>query len=134
MAIMDDIRKMMMERAAQGIGTGGGLFGATNQQGQPMGLLGGMANINPNLLIGASIAGAGLRGVDPFSSILPAVTQTAQLQQYLTPKGTKYRQLTQQEKIDSEVLENPKRIIGDYISGMTDRFAINLHKQLVKKF
>ena len=37
-----------------------------------------------------------------------------------------------QEKIDSEVLENPKRIIGDYISGMTDRFAINLHKQLVK--
>ena len=39
-----------------------------------------------------------------------------------------------QEKIDSEVLENPKRIIGDYISGMTDRFAINLHKQIVKKF
>ena len=39
-----------------------------------------------------------------------------------------------QEKIDSEVLENPKRIIGDYISGMTDRFAINLHKQLVKNF
>jgi len=39
-----------------------------------------------------------------------------------------------QEKIDSEDLENPKRIIGDYISGMTDRFAINLHKQLVKKF
>ena len=39
-----------------------------------------------------------------------------------------------QEKIDSEVSENPKRIIGDYISGMTDRFAINLHKQLVKKF
>ena len=39
-----------------------------------------------------------------------------------------------QEKIDSEVLENPKRIIGDYISGMTDRFAINLHKELVKKF
>jgi hypothetical protein len=89
MAIMDDIRRMMAERAAQGIGTGGGLFGATNQQGQPMGLLGGMANINPNLLIGASIAGAGLRGVDPFSSILPAVTQTAQLQQYLTPKTYK---------------------------------------------
>ena len=39
-----------------------------------------------------------------------------------------------QEKIDSEVLENPKRIIGDYISGMTDRFAINLHKQIVKKY
>lgn len=95
MAIMDDIRRMMMERAAQGIGTGGGLMGG--QQGQP-GLLGGMANINPNLLIGASIAGAGLRGVDPFSSILPAVTQTAQLQQYLTPKKTNnFRALTSQE-------------------------------------
>ena len=39
-----------------------------------------------------------------------------------------------QEKIDNETLENPKRIIGDYISGMTDRFAINLHKQIIKKF
>ena len=54
MAIMDDIRRMMMERAAQGIGTGGGIMG-TNQQGQP-GLLGGMANINPNFFLGASIS------------------------------------------------------------------------------
>jgi hypothetical protein len=89
MAIMDDIRRMMAERAAQGIGTGGGIFGNTNQQGQPMGLLGGMQNINPNLLIGASIAGSGLQGKDPFSSILPAVTQTAALSKYLTPKDTR---------------------------------------------
>jgi hypothetical protein len=34
--------------------------------------------MNPNLLLGASIFGAGLQGRDPFSSILPAVTQTAQ--------------------------------------------------------
>jgi hypothetical protein len=53
------------------------------------GLLGNIRNINPNLLIGASIAGAGLRGIDPFSSVLPAVTQTAQLQKYLTPKTYK---------------------------------------------
>ena len=86
MAIMDDIRRMMAERAAQGIGTGGGIFGATNQQGQPMGLLGGLRDINPNLLIGASIAGAGIQGKDPFSSILPAVAQTAQISKYLTPK------------------------------------------------
>jgi len=86
MAIMDDIRRMMAERAAQGIGTGGGIFGTTNQQGQPMGLLGGMQNINPNLLIGASIAGAGIQGKDPFSSILPAVAQTAQIQKLMTPK------------------------------------------------
>ena len=38
MAIMDDIRRMMAQRAAQGIGTGGGLFGTTNTQGQPTGL------------------------------------------------------------------------------------------------
>ena len=48
MAIMDDIRRMMAERAAQGIGTGGGLFGTTNTQGQPTGLLGGLQNIIPN--------------------------------------------------------------------------------------
>lgn len=89
MAIMDYIRRMMAERAAQGIGTGGGLFGSTDQQGQPMGLLGSMQNINPNLLIGASIAGAGLQGKDPFSSILPAVTQTSALSKYLTPQDTR---------------------------------------------
>lgn len=92
MAIMDDIRRMMAERAAQGIGTGGGIFGTTNQQGQPMGLLGGMQNINPNLLIGASIAGAGIQGKDPFSSILPAVAQTAQISKLMTPKRKPLKQ------------------------------------------
>ena len=86
MALMDNIRKLMLDRAAQGIGTGGGLFGTTNQQGQPQGLLGGLQNINPNLLIGASIAGAGLKGSDPFSSIFPAVAGAAQLQKYITPE------------------------------------------------
>ena len=86
MTIMDDIRKMMAQRAAQGIGTGGGLFGTTNTQGQPTGLLGGLRNINPNLLIGAAITGAGMRGQDPFSSILPATLQAAQISKYLTPK------------------------------------------------
>ena len=74
MAILDDIRKMMMERASQGIGTGDGIMG--NQQ-QP-GLLGGMANINPNLLLGANIISSGIRGVDPFSAFTPALMQTSQ--------------------------------------------------------
>jgi len=86
MAIMDDIRRMMAERAAQGIGTGGGLFGTTNTQGQPTGLLGGLQNINPNLLIGAAITGSGMQGKDPFSSILPATLQAATISKYLTPK------------------------------------------------
>ncbi len=36
-----------------------------------------------------------------------------------------------QKKIKYSNSESPKRIIGDYISGMTDRFAINQHTVLV---
>ena len=82
---MIDLRKLLAERAAQGIGTGGGLLGSQSNQG----ILGGMANINPNVLIGASIAGAGLKGTDPFSALLPAALQTAQLQQLTAPKERK---------------------------------------------
>ena len=49
------------------------------------GLLGGLTS-NPNLLIGAGIIGQGVQGKDPFGSVLPAVTQTAQIQKLLTPK------------------------------------------------
>lgn len=44
---------------------------------------------NPNFLIGAEIAGQGLQGKDPFSSVLPAVTKTAQIRKLLTPKDTR---------------------------------------------
>ena len=36
-----------------------------------------------------------------------------------------------QDRIKYSKSETQKRIIGDYISGMTDRFAINQHIQLV---
>ena len=36
-----------------------------------------------------------------------------------------------QEKIKNSKTESQKRVIGDYISGMTDRFAINQHIELV---
>lgn len=36
-----------------------------------------------------------------------------------------------QKKIKYSTSESPKRIIGDYISGMTDRFALNQHNVLV---
>ena len=99
MTIMDDIRKMMADRAAQGIGVNGGLLNNLNQQNQPMGLLNGLQNINPNLLIGAAITGAGMKGQDPFSSILPATLQAAQISKYLTPeKKDNFRQLTNKEK------------------------------------
>ena len=104
---MIDLRKLLAERAAQGIGTGGGLLGSQANQG----LLGGMANINPNVLIGASIAGAGLRGINPFSAVLPAVTQAAQLQKYLTPKSS-FRQLTDTEKKERGLPEDKQFQIG----------------------
>ena len=57
-------------------------FGNQNQGG----LFGNLANINPNLLIGANIAGAGFKGQEPFGSIMPSVFQAAKIKQALTPK------------------------------------------------
>ena len=58
------------------------LLGNQNQRG----LFGNLGNINPNLLIGANIAGAGFKGQEPFGSIMPSVFQAAKIQQALTPK------------------------------------------------
>ena len=44
---------------------------------------------NPNFLIGANIFGQGLKGQDPFSSIMPSVFQAAQIQKALTPKDNR---------------------------------------------
>ena len=58
------------------------------------GLLG---NIPKGTILGASLIGQGIQGKDPFSALLPAAMQTAQLQKYLTPKES-FRQLTDAEK------------------------------------
>lgn len=47
------------------------------------GLLG---NIPQAALLGSAIFGQGIQGRDPFSALLPAAMQTAQLQQLLTPE------------------------------------------------
>ena len=81
-----NLRQLLLDRAARGIGTGGGLLNnkATG------GLLG---NLNP-LFLGASIIGSGMQGRDPFSSVLPAATQAAQLQKLLTPEEKERRIIT----------------------------------------
>ena len=62
---------------------------------QPGGLL---SNIPQAAILGSAIYGQGIQGRDPFSALLPAVTQTAQLQQYLTPKKKEnFRALTAKE-------------------------------------
>jgi len=61
-----------------------GLLNTPNNQGG--GLLG---NIPQAALLGSAIYGQGIKGKDPFESLLPAVTQTAQLQKLMTPKTSK---------------------------------------------
>ena len=100
-----DLRKLLLNRAAQGIGTGGGLLG--NQT--TGGLLGGLQNINPNLLIATDIIGSGMRGVDPFSSVLPAVAKTAQISKLLTPKLGTLKQ-AYDPKTESVVFATDKEI------------------------
>jgi hypothetical protein len=50
---------------------------------QPGGLLG---NIPQAALLGSAIYSQGIQGRDPFSALLPAVAQTAQIQNLMTPK------------------------------------------------
>ena len=95
MALMDLYRKYMTGTAGVAGGQGTqGLFGVGGQSGagglidfqkmnnQQGGLL---QNIPQSALLGSAIFGQGTQGKDPFSALLPAVTQTAQLQQYMTP-------------------------------------------------
>jgi hypothetical protein len=71
-------------------GTGGektgGLIDFNKMNNQPGGLL---QNIPETALLGSAIFGQGMKGIDPFSALFPAVTQTAQLQKYMTPELTK---------------------------------------------
>jgi len=55
-------------------------------------------NIPQGALIGSAIFGQGIQGKDPFSALLPAVTQTAQLKKLMTPKNKdNFRLLSQSE-------------------------------------
>ena len=64
-----------------------GLFGNTFTGG----LLG-----NPNFLIGANMIGQGVKGQDPFSSLMPSLIQAAQVKKAFAPSG--FRQLSIAEK------------------------------------
>jgi len=55
------------------------------------GLLG---NIPQGAILGSAIFGQGIQGRDPFSALLPAVAQTAQIQQFLTPKEKERKIIT----------------------------------------
>ena len=57
-----------------------------NIQNQTGGIL---SNIPQGALLGSAIYGQGVQGKDPFSALLPAVAQTAELQKYMTPQKEK---------------------------------------------
>ena len=76
---MDLKKLLMMDYATK---NKGGFLGNQNQGG----LFGNLANINPNILIGSNIFGAGIKGQDPFSPIMPSVLQAAKIQSALKGK------------------------------------------------
>jgi hypothetical protein len=105
MSLLDAIRRQLLGQAAMmqpGQGMGGATQGLLGQGGQMGGGLlqsnlsqmnqgegGLLSNIPQAALLGSAIYGQGIQGRDPFSALLPAVTQTAQLQKYLTPEKEK---------------------------------------------
>ena len=102
-------RLLMMDYANnQNNNTTTGLLDNRNQRG----LFGNLGNINPNILIGSQIIGAGLKGSDPFSPIMPSVLQAAKIKQALNPKGklikAKNKTTGQKGFVDSNVIRaNP---------------------------
>ena len=118
MALMDLYKKYMYGTPGMGEGTQG-LFGQGGQQSgglidfnkmnnQQGGLL---QNIPQTALLGSAMFGQGIQGKDPFSALLPAVTQTAQLQKYMTPKKS-FRQLTDAEKKAKGLPEDKEFQVG----------------------
>jgi len=69
------------------------------------GLLG---NIPQSALLGSAIFGQGVQGKDPFSALLPAVAQTAQLQQLMTPKASKPFAVINKQTGQEELITNAK--------------------------
>tara|TARA_R110002020_G_scaffold472485_1_gene700643 strand:+ start:19 stop:858 length:840 start_codon:yes stop_codon:yes gene_type:complete len=67
-----------------------------NIQNQTGGIL---SNIPQSAILGSAIYGQGVQGRDPFTALLPAATQTAQLQKLMTPKEMvrKTRTLNEEE-------------------------------------
>ena len=89
-----------------------------NIQNQTGGIL---SNIPQSAILGSAIYGQGVQGKDPFSALLPAVTQTAQLQQYMTPKAKKTKEVydtktgTKVFRTEQQIATEPDRYTGEPI-------------------
>mgnify|MGYP003632568397 FL=1 len=99
-----EIPNNIMKEPTQGLfGTGGeksgGLIDFNKMNNQQGGLL---SNIPQTALLGSALFGQGLQGKDPFSALLPAVTQTAQLQKLMTPKLGALKQAYDPNKVNAD--------------------------------
>ena len=74
-----------------------------NIQNQTGGIL---SNIPQSAILGSAIYGQGVQGKDPFSSLLPAALQTAQLQKYMTPKASKPFEVINKQTGKPELITN----------------------------
>ena len=148
MSLLDFFRRQLlgqagMDRPGQGFGgSTQGLFGQGGQMGG--GLLqsnlnqmnqgeGGLLNNIPQAaLLGSSIFSQGMQGKDPFSALLPAVSQTAQIQKLLSPKKTELQKNLEAAGYKSGSPEY-QAALGAYLNkGKTNTLskeALNLYKQ-----
>ena len=82
-----------------------------------------LSNIPQGALLGSSIFSQGMQGKDPFSALLPAVAQTAQLQKYMTPTLGKTKEVYD-VKLQKNVFATEKQI-----QSTPDRFTPKLEDQ-----
>jgi len=104
------------------------------------GLLGGLTS-NPNLILGASIIGQGVKGQDPFSSVVPALTQTASIQKAFMPKIPKTKSVfdtktgktvyrTEQQIAAANQIE-PDRFRGEPKESIASKLETNLSSKYI---
>lgn len=75
---------------------------------------------NPNFLIGANLIGQGIKGQDPFSSLMPSLINAAKVKKAFAPSG--FRQLSIKEKRDKKLPED-KQFQIDLSSGKVSQIG-----------
>jgi len=148
MSLLDFFRRQLlgqagMDRPGQGFGgstqglfgqggqMGGGLLQSNlNQMNQGEGGL--LSNIPQAAILGSALYGQGIQGKDPFSALLPAVSQTAQIQKLLSPKKTELQKNLEAAGYKAGSPEY-QAVLGAYLNkGKTNTLskeALNLYKQ-----
>ncbi len=84
-----------------------------------------LSNIPQGALLGSAIFGQGIQGKDPFSALLPAVTQTAQLQKLMTPKK-KERKIVKGADGFNYYADTQERVLPNVIAKPTQPLVQNI--------